>query len=174
MGCRLACKKHSRFKSFGRCFIEFWHEYFQSTGLTVRELPIKYFLSAVDIVKLCDLSACTCEDLVKTLYPEPSFVCNYCQKSFSTVAELDVHVAKTENKSQRQQQLEQFQCAFCAKNLRTKIGLIRHLELHTREYECEICKKAVTLFDVDRHKTSLGHLRRVKIQAQQKIRKIKK
>lgn len=164
MKCQLACKKHSKFKSFGRRFIEFWHEYFQSTGISVRDLPIKCFLSAVDLVKLCDLSTCNCKNLVKTLYPDPSFVCNYCRKSFSTLTELDRHVAEMENKKSppSNQQRKRFQCVFCTKYLLTKVSLIRHMELHTKEYECKICKKAVHLFDIDRHKTTRSHLKRVK------------
>lgn len=172
MKCKLACKKHSKFKSFGRCFIEFWHEYFQSTGISVRDLPIKYFLSAVDLVKLCDLSKCDCKDLVKNLYPDPSFECNYCQKSFSTKSELKSHVAETENKMksklkshQLKQQQKHFQCVFCAKFLGTKVSFIRHMELHTKEHECRICKKAMHFFDLERHKSTRGHLERVKNQS---------
>lgn len=167
----MACRKHSKFKSFGRRFIEFWHGYFQSTGRTVRDLPIKHFLSAVDIVKLCELSACTCKDLVDTLFPASAFICNYCQQSFATISELNVHSGNRElsqpQQQQHQQQRKQFQCVFCAAKLKSKNGLIRHMELHTREYECQICKKPIHAYDVDRHNTSRDHLRLLEIQSQQ-------
>lgn len=174
MKCNLACRKHPKFKSFGRRFVEFWHDYFQATGISVRDLPIKSFLSAVDLVKLCELSACNCKHLVKNLFPDPTFACKYCQNSFSTLTEFNMHVAemkkraelqkkKESNQKQRQQQQKQFQCIFCSKYLLTKVSLIRHMELHTKEYKCEICKKAFTLADIDRHKTSRTHLNQVQL-----------
>lgn len=173
MKCELDCRKHSYFKSFGRRFVEFWHGYFQSTGIPVRDLPIKNFLSAVELVKLCDLSACNCKNLVKNLFPDPSFVCTYCQNSFSTMAELNMHIAemnkrmemKKKKKQSHKQQQKQFQCIFCTKCLVSKISLIRHMELHTKEYECTICNKAFTLSDIDRHKSSRLHLNRIKNQS---------
>lgn len=174
MNCDLACQKHRRLKSFGRRFVEFWHDYFQSTGNSVRDLPIKSFISSVELVKLCELSACNCKNLVKNLFPEPTFVCKHCQNSFSTVTELNTHVAEMKKKAEKQQQkkkkqslqqpTKQHQCIFCPKYLLSKISLIRHMELHTREYECEICQKAMNLNDVDRHKASRGHLKRVQSQ----------
>lgn len=158
MVCELNCKKHSKFKSFGRSFIEFWHNYFQSTGISVNNLPIKHFLSAVDLMKLCDLSACGCKDLVKNLYQNPTYVCKYCGKSFSTLTQLRMHKAKYNKKQQKPQT---FSCVFCTKCLSTKAGLLRHLELHTKEYECKICKKAFDLFNFDRHKTTPKHLKRI-------------
>lgn len=175
MGCKLPCRKHSKFKSLDRRFVEFWHEYFQSTGIAVRDLPIKHFISAVELARLCDLSACTCKDLIKFLYPLPSLVCSYCPKSFRTLAELDMHVAKIANKSQHQhQQPSHFQCIFCAKVLVTKIGLIRHMELmHTKEHEGVVCKKTIHAYDIDRHQVKCGHLKRAKIQSQRNNRQTK-
>lgn len=174
MKCELACRKHPKFKTFGRHFVEFWHDYFLSTGISVRDLPIKSFLSAVDLVKLCDLSACSCKNLVKNLFPDPSFACKYCQNSFSTMTELNMHIAEMnkihmemkekKKKQTQQQQQKQFQCIFCTKCLLTKVSLIRHMELHTKEFECKICGKAFNFSDIDRHKISRLHLERVKNQ----------
>lgn len=140
MKCELNCKKHSKFKSYGRRFIEFWHEYFQSTGISVRDLPIKGFLSAIDLVKLNDLSVCSCKNLVKTLYPDPSFICNYCQKSFSTMTELNLHLAEMKISPlpppHLHQQKKRFQCFFCTKCLVSKATLLQHMERHTKNYEC--------------------------------------
>lgn len=176
MKCKLACKKHSKFKSFGRRFIGFWHEYFQSTGTSVRDLPIKCFLSAVDLVKLCDLSACNCKNLVKILFPDPSFVCNYCQKTFPTMIEMEMHVAEMKMKiaSQSNQRRKQFQCVFCTKYLLSRATLIRHMELHTSDYECKICKKSVNSFDIDRHKTTRAHLKRAKNQSRHQQQSLNK
>lgn len=174
MKCDLACKKHRRLKSFGRRFVEFWHDYFQSTGISVRDLPIKSFISSVELVKLCELSACNCKDLVKNLFPDPSFVCKYCQNSFPTLTELNMHAAEMKKKAERQKKKQQshqqqptkeYQCIFCSKYLLSKISLIRHMELHTREYECDVCKKAFNQLDIDRHYTSRGHLKRLQSQA---------
>lgn len=179
MKCELACRKHSKFKSFGRRFVEFWHDYFLSTGLSVRDLPIKKFLSAVDLVKLCDLSECSCKNLVKNLFPDPSFACTYCQNSFSTMTELNMHVAEMkqrmeQQKKQSQQQQKQFQCVFCSKKLISKNALVRHIELHTKEFECKICNRAFTMPDVERHKVSQLHLKRVEELNQRKNRSSKK
>lgn len=167
MKCELACRKHLKLKSFGREFVEFWHDYFQSTGNRVRNLPIKCFLSSVDLVRLLELSACNCKNLVKNLFPAPT--CTLCQNSFSTLAELELHVAemkkkKREEKLQQQLLPPQYECQFCSKRLLTKLSLIRHMELHTKEYVCETCDKAFTLTDIERHKVSRLHLKRVTAQ----------
>lgn len=175
MKCDLACRKHRRLKLFGRRFVEFWHDYFLSTGISVRDLPIKSFISSVELVKLCELSACNCKNLVKSLFPDPTFDCKKCPNSFSTLTELNMHVAETkmtetekqkkkQSHQQQQQQMKQHQCLFCSKYLVSKVSLIRHMELHTKEYECKICKKAFNMTDIDRHKTSRAHMKRVQNQ----------
>lgn len=163
MKCILGNNMHGRFKSFGRCFIEFWHNYFQSSGVCVRDLPIKHFLSAVDLVNLCDLSTCCCKNLPQKLFPDKKkYWCSHCQKSLPTESALKVHEAKHKLEKPR------FECVFCMKNSGTKVALLRHMELHTKEYECKICQQPLHWKDFERHKTTNKHLKRVAFLKEQK------
>lgn len=153
MKCMVSKTMHNQFKRFGREFVEFWHEYFQSTGKSVRNLPIKYFLSAADLVNLCDLAPCYCDDLLEKLYPEISeHCCDHCHQVFQSKSELKVH--KLEHI-----QPKKFECVFCTKFYTSKLALIRHLELHTREFHCEICDQPVNANDVERHKRTTKHFK---------------
>lgn len=145
---------HTRFKSFGRYFVEFWNEYFQSTGKCVRDLPIKHFLSAVELVNLCDLSQCCCKNLLAKLYKEKQFRCQHCEKSFSTEAALRWH------RSQHELEKPRFDCVFCPRNFATKVAVLRHMELHTNDYTCEVCQQALHYKDYERHKKTTKHLKR--------------
>lgn len=157
MCCPLSKTMHSRFKHYDPCFVKFWHNYFQSTGSAVRDLPIKYFLSAAELVDLCDLSLCCCKDLLEKLWPEEKFRCFHCDKKFNSNSMLRAHIKEHKSRNQNR-----FECVFCSKCTVTKVALTRHMELHTREYQCNICKQPLQSYDVDRHNQTKKHLQRVK------------
>lgn len=152
MFCVHGLKAHSTFKEFGRDFVEFWHDYFQSTGLRVQNLPIKYFMSAADLVNLSDLSMCTCINLVEKLYPKPKlpYLCRICRKRFPTKSTWENHKITQHKKPN-------YACVFCNKTSITKVALLRHMELHTREYECKVCNQALNLFNFERHNETGKH-----------------
>lgn len=147
---------HRKLKSFGRCFVEFWHEYFLSTGLQVRDLPIKQFMSATDLLSLWDLSSCTCSNLIKNLYSS-TLSCEYCRKKYTSRTRLNAHIYHHKLRKMRR-----FECPFCLKNFEAKVGLLRHMELHTAEYTCEPCKQALHALDIERHNKTRKHLENVK------------
>lgn len=153
MDCGNFC--HAKLKSHDRYFVEFWHEYFQSTGQNVRDLPIKYYMSAVDLLILCDLSACTCSNLIEKLYPQKKYPCRVCQKSFLSMSELESHMNQHKLKTQRNE------CLFCSNCFTTKNTLLRHMELHTAENTCDACNKAFHLFDFERHLKTRKHMKNV-------------
>lgn len=171
MKCSLNNYKHTKFKSLGRDFVEFWNKYFQSTAIRVRELPIKYFLSAVDLVNLCELSECCCENLLEKLFPDSNrYSCNDCQKRFATKSALQLH----EMKHNRALKKPRFECVFCQKNLKSKFALLRHTELHTKEYKCEVCDQVLHHKDCLRHSETTKHQTRIKTPTQTSIKSIKK
>lgn len=156
---------HTRFKNLDPCFVKFWHAYFQSTGLAVRDIPIKYFLSAADLVELCDLSLCCCKNLPEQLWPEEKFRCFHCDKLFDSKSTLVAHMITHKPKVPHR-----FECVFCLKCSMTKSALTRHMELHTREYQCEICDQTLQSYDVERHKMTKKHLKRVSTLKREKLR----
>lgn len=157
MSCELGKWKHLRFKKMDRCFIQFWYEYFQSSKNGVRDLPIRFFLSAPELVDLCELSMCRCKNLVEKLFPGEKFVCKYCKESFSSLAKLENH-----NK-QHKLEMNNFDCVFCTKSYPSRYTLIRHIELHTKEYECEVCGKAFHMYDLERHLKTRKHQKWLKL-----------
>lgn len=158
---------HSKFKSLDRYFVEFWHEYFRSTGHHVRDLPIKYFLSATDLLHLCDLTSCTCSNLIEKLYP-PVNKCEVCRKKFASRVLLERHMYHHKLKKER------FECVFCMKTFQSKLGQLRHIELHTADYRCEPCNKPCHSFDIERHNATKKHLKNVERFEQKPKRKLKR
>lgn len=156
MSCMHSGNLHANLKNLDRDFVEFWYEYFQSSGSHVRDLPIKYYLSAMDLVHLCDLTSCKCRNLLGILYKSVTYRCKYCQKTFSSQRELMAHVSKYKSEAKR------YECVFCVKHFEQKVALLRHMELHTKEYECKICNQALHAFDFERHLLTNKHLRNVR------------
>lgn len=151
MNCVHRQHTHTKFKGWGRCFVEFWYGYFRSTGLRVRDLPVKHFMSAVELVTLSELATCTCKNLLSKLYPEKAY-CNICEIGFPSEAELKMHMRKHELR---------LECMFCPKDFGSKCALLRHVEIHTEEYKCKLCSTPLNAFDLVRHNNSKKHLIRL-------------
>ncbi|XP_031633066.1 zinc finger protein 552-like [Contarinia nasturtii] len=145
---------HRSIKNYDRNFVEFWHEYFQSTGAAVREISIKYFLSSKELLILCDLSKCKCKDLIQKLYSITPYTCKLCHKMFSTKSSLNNH---------RLEHIELHECVFCEKRLATKKALKDHLELHTKENTCKACNQIVPAVNVEKHEKCKKHLKNVQM-----------
>lgn len=141
-----------KFKKCGRSFVEFWHEYFQSTGFGVRDLPIKYFISSNELLHLCDISRCKCKDLIQQLYH--AYFCEICERTFATKTAFENHQLKYT--------MRLYDCVFCEKQLKSKKAILSHMELHTKEYECKACKKTVAIGCIEQHERCRKHLRNVR------------
>lgn len=156
MTCPLGSKSHGKIKNYGQEFVEFWHEYFRSTGKHVRDLPIKHFLSAMDLMNVRELWMCKCDGLIEKLYP--IFFCADCDRTFSTKQYLKVHKCWNSEQSPKA-----FECMLCNKSYSSKSWLHRHLERHTKEiHKCEVCNQLLHQFDIIRHEATKKHLKNLK------------
>lgn len=142
---------HLQIKKVDHKFVQFWYKYFQSTGKQVRDLPIKYFMSALDLVHLCNLKTCTCANLLEQLYGDAKYYEN-CYKAI----QLEAHALKNEHTIK-----QRFDCVFCMKNFSQKTNFIRHMQLHTEEYKCIICNQVLNDFGFERHFQTVNHLKNV-------------
>lgn len=158
MSCALRPHFHKRFKLFGRPFLEFWREYFLSNDIRLRDLPIKYYMSAADLVRLYDLSICTCNDLVENLFGTKKYQCQHCSNEFNTSWALKQHMLMHRVKDKHR-----FGCIFCHKILRHKSSLKYHLSLHTMEDVCEICDQVLPHHNMERHVKTRKHLKNMEL-----------
>lgn len=155
MTCPIGSKMHENLKNYGQDFVEFWHEYFRSTGKHVRDLPIKHFLSAMDLLNVRELWMCKCDDIIEKLYPV--LTCADCDRTFSTNKCLKVHKCW-----KLEQNYKSFECMLCDKSYSSKKWLQRHLERHTKEYKCEVCNQTLHQIYIGRHETTKKHLNNLK------------
>lgn len=152
MTCPLGSIMHGKIKNCGQDFVEFWYEYFRSTGKHVRDLPIKHFLSAMDLVNVRELWMCKCDNLIEKCFKVST--CTDCDQTFPT---KKVH--KCLNKKLNR---KQFECMLCYKSYSSRNWLRRHLERHTKEYKCEVCNQPLHEYDIGRHETTKKHLNNLK------------
>lgn len=160
MSCVHGKMKHKSFRSYGRRFVEFWHGYFRSTGLHIRDVPIKYYLSAADLVNLQDLCLCTCDDLIEKIF---TFECSECRKCFPSEYSLREHTCKYNGKDRTVIKKDRpFECIFCDTSFQTKENLLRHTERHTGDYECKVCNQSLHQFGIKSHNQTKKHLNNVR------------
>lgn len=132
------CRKYwRRFKLFDFKFLQFWHNYFRSTGQSVKSMPIKYFISARELVKLIEISKCKCDDLIERLQPEGK---RYAPKELEIPSKME--------------------CVFCGKNYLNESTLVLHMEIHLGHH-CIACNKTYRSFDMERHFQTRKHLKNV-------------
>lgn len=159
-------KMHARFRGYGKHFVEFWHGYFRSTGRHIRDLPIKNFLSAIDLVNVRDLWSCSCDDLIEKIF---AFDCPDCHKYFSTKRTLQNH--RCSKKVRTKNTDEPFECCFCEKSFSNKDKLLRHTIVHTAEHYCDVCQQSLHQYDLERHAKTKKHLNNLSKKAGKKSKK---
>lgn len=132
------CKgARSPLKAFDLDFVKFWHPYFCLTDKTIRELAIKEFFSAEDLIKLIELGCCKCDDLIDRL----------CK----------LHEIEKKEKVITMEKFR-YSCLFCDKQIKAKNRFKVHLQSHTREWFCEPCNQVIRRCDIDRHNKTRKHL----------------
>lgn len=132
------CRKNWRkFHNFNFDFLQFWHNYFRSTGHSVKSMPIKYFISARELLKLVEISKCKCDDLIERLKPK------------ERIPSEEIAIPS------------KMECVFCGRAFSIEATLILHMEIHLDAHHCGACNTSYRTYDIERHRQTKKHLKNV-------------